>query len=84
MRRAGSAINPSVADSIGVRELVEHLCGRITAEDARSLINTRTRQLARRQIRWFDKLARILHGRVRTSIAQGSHELNTMHDRIWA
>ena len=54
MQSAGARINASVADSIGVRELTEHVSGRITAEQARSLINTRTRQLARRQIRWFD------------------------------
>jgi tRNA dimethylallyltransferase len=84
MQRAGPEISASVADSIGVRELVEHLSRRITAEDARSLINTRTRQLARRQIRWFDKLVRSLEGRVPTTIVHDPHELNTMHDRIWA
>jgi tRNA dimethylallyltransferase len=84
MQRASSKINASVADSIGVRELVEHLSRRITAKDAKSLINTRTRQLARRQTRWFDKLVRSLEGRVPTTIVHDPYELNTMHDRIWA
>jgi tRNA dimethylallyltransferase len=84
MQRAGAWINASVADSIGVRELTEHLSGRITAEQARSLINTRTRQLARRQIRWFDKLARTLDGRTPITVVEDYRDINTMHDRIWA
>jgi tRNA dimethylallyltransferase len=84
MQRAGARINASVADSIGVRELTDHFCGRITVEDARSLINSRTRQLARRQIRWFDKLARILEPRVPVTVLQNPTQMNTMHGRIWA
>jgi tRNA dimethylallyltransferase len=83
MRSAGARINASVADSIGVRELTDHFCGRITVEDARSLINSRTRQLARRQIRWFDKLARILEPRVPVTVLQNPTQMNTMHGRIW-
>jgi tRNA dimethylallyltransferase len=84
MQRAGARINASVADSIGVRELTEHLSGKISAEDAESLINTRTRQLARRQLRWFDKLARTLEGRIPITVLQNPDQLNTMHGRIWA
>jgi tRNA dimethylallyltransferase len=84
MQRAGARINASVADSIGVRELTEHLSGKISAEDAESLINTRTRQLARRQLRWFDKLARTLEGRIPITVFQNPDQLNTMHGRIWA
>jgi tRNA dimethylallyltransferase len=84
MHRAGATINASVADSIGVSELTEHLSGQIAAEEAESLINTRTRQLARRQIRWFDKLARNLEGRVPIIVLQNLDQLNTMHGRIWA
>jgi tRNA dimethylallyltransferase len=84
MQRAGARINASVADSIGVHELTEHLSGKISAEDAESLINTRTRQLARRQLRWFDKLARTLEGRIPITVLQNPDQLNTMHGRIWA
>jgi tRNA dimethylallyltransferase len=84
MQRAGARVNASVADSIGVRELTEHLSGRITAEEALSLINTRTRQLARRQIRWFDKLARTLEGHAPITVLEHPHQMNTMHGRIWA
>jgi tRNA dimethylallyltransferase len=82
MQRAGAPVNASVADSIGVRELTEHLLGKITAQDAESLIITRTRQLARRQIRWFDKLARNLEHRVPITVLKDPDQLNTMHGRI--
>jgi tRNA dimethylallyltransferase len=80
---SGMRVSASVSDSIGMRELLEHLRGEITAEEARSRINTRTRQLARRQIRWFDKLARALGDRVPTTVIAGPQDLNTMHDTIW-
>ncbi|MDQ5810980.1 MAG: hypothetical protein M3358_09565 [Actinomycetota bacterium] len=56
----GAKINPPVLDSIGVRELLKHLSGTMTLQGAQTHITTRTRQLARRQLRWFDKLARTL------------------------
>ena len=47
-------------DSVGVCELLEHLSGKMTLDQAEDQIATRTRRLARRQIRWFDKLTKIL------------------------
>jgi tRNA dimethylallyltransferase len=84
MQSAGARLNASVADSIGVRELTDYFSGRITAEQARSLINTRTRQLARRQMRWFDKLARTLEGCAPMTVLEHPTQMNTMHGRIWA
>lgn len=55
--------NHSVRDSIGVRELTGYLRGQVTLEEAERQILTRTRQLSRRQIRWFDKLTRAISGR---------------------
>jgi tRNA dimethylallyltransferase len=83
MESTGEHIGASVADSIGVRELTEHLSGRVTFEEARSRIATRTRQLARRQTRWFDKLSKTLRGRVPTTVFRDSKDINSMHDRIW-
>jgi tRNA dimethylallyltransferase len=83
MEEAEAGINLSVADSIGVRELIEHLRGEITLEEAQTRITTRTRKLARRQMRWFDKLARTLEGQIFTEIVK-CPPLNSMHDRIWA
>jgi len=37
----------------GYRELVAHLRGELSREEAVKLIKTRTRQLARRQLTWF-------------------------------
>jgi tRNA dimethylallyltransferase len=83
MEQEATAINPSVADSIGVRELIGHLRGEMTLEEAQTLIAARTRKLARRQMRWFDKLARTLEGRIFAVIVE-SPSLNSMHDRIRA
>ena len=80
----GSQVNASVADSIGVRELAEHLSGWLTLDEARSRMTTRTRQLARRQTRWFDKLSQTLRGRVPTAVLEKPKDVNTMHGKMWA
>jgi tRNA dimethylallyltransferase len=85
MRRAGARINASVEGSIGVRELLAHLEGEVSIEEARDLIAARTRRLARRQIRWFDKLAATLRGRTTVQVIESPSQstiLNYMHDRI--
>ena len=51
---------PSVGGAIGVKEMLLHNSGELSAEEAEYAIATRTRRLARRQIRWFDKLSRSL------------------------
>jgi tRNA dimethylallyltransferase len=53
-------VNDSVRQSIGVRELSSYIRGEIPLDEAEIRISARTRRLARRQIRWFDKLARTL------------------------
>ena len=83
MQAAGTHLTASVADAIGVRELLEHLSGLITIEEATARIETRTRQLARRQKRWFDKLIRTLDGRTPITVVEDYGDINTMHDRIW-
>lgn len=77
-------VNPSVVDSVGVRELLQHLSGEITLEQAEDLIATRTRRFARRQLRWFDKLARTLDERARIAVVRGRGYtvLHSMHDII--
>ena len=52
--------NPSVREAIGVKEMLLLISGNLQAGEAEDSIATRTRRLARRQIRWFDKLARTL------------------------
>ena len=60
LQSTGVAPNPSVLESIGVKEMLLHVSGNTSADEAQQAIATRTRRLARRQIRWFDKLARSL------------------------
>jgi tRNA dimethylallyltransferase len=87
MTEAGATVNASVRDSIGVRELLEHLNRKSNIETAENQVATRTRRLARRQVRWFDKLARTLAGRADVSVAEDPANidlLNYMHDRIGA
>ena len=83
MVEQGADVNPSVLEAVGVRELLDHLSGRLTLPEAEERIATRTRQLARRQIRWFDKLARTLQGRAGVSVYESPEEVrfsHTMHD----
>jgi tRNA dimethylallyltransferase len=87
MLARGEHVSPSVLDSVGVRELLAHLSGEIPLEKAEDLIATRTRRLARRQIRWFDKLTKTLDGRANIVIVRDRAQapaLHSMHDIIGA
>lgn len=87
MMEAGEDVNPSVLESVGVREVLDLLSGRISLREAEERLATRTRRLARKQLRWFDKLARTLEGRATISVAEGPAEalsLHTMHDTMGA
>lgn len=57
---SGIAPTPSIREAIGVKEMLLHTSGDLSAAQAEETIASRTRRLARRQIRWFDKLARSL------------------------
>lgn len=61
--KSGVEMNHSVEDSIGIRELSQLARGEISEPEALQRIETRTRQLARRQMRWFDKLVKSLQQR---------------------
>ncbi|BBL78886.1 tRNA dimethylallyltransferase [Rubrobacter xylanophilus] len=71
---AGAPVNPSVLGSIGVRELLAYLRGELSPEEARQNICIRTRHLARRQMRWFDKLSRTLSGRAGVTVIRSPRE----------
>jgi tRNA dimethylallyltransferase len=85
MAAAGTRISTQVMDSVGVCELCGHLSGMLSLQQAQDLISTRTRRLARRQMRWFDKLARKLEGRARITVVESANHqegLHNMHDII--
>jgi tRNA dimethylallyltransferase len=85
MVASGASISPSVLDSVGVRELTQYLSGTLSLTQAEERISTRTRRLARRQMRWFDKLARTLEGRARITVLRDTakqEQLHSMHDII--
>jgi tRNA dimethylallyltransferase len=84
MAAAGERINPQVMDSVGVRELTDHLSRTLSLQQAQERISIRTIRLARRQMRWFDKLARTLEGRARITVVNEPYTriLHNMHDII--
>ncbi len=86
MLQDGLPVSASVLDSIGVRELLLTLDGEITQDQAQERMATRTRRLARRQMRWFDKLARTLRGRTFTTVVASPPEIDIhyMHDILRA
>jgi tRNA dimethylallyltransferase len=47
------ALSPTAAEATGYRELVAHLRGELSLDDAIEQIKIATRQLARRQMKWF-------------------------------
>lgn len=46
-------LSPTAAEAAGYRELIDHLGGKIDLETAAEQIKIATRQLSRRQIKWF-------------------------------
>ncbi|WP_273845638.1 hypothetical protein [Rubrobacter calidifluminis] len=75
MVRGGEPVSEQVMGSIGVRELLGVVKGEISREEARRRIAARTRRMARRQIRWFDKLARNLSGEAEVLVAESASEM---------
>ncbi len=87
LQRDGHTINPSVIEAVGVREMLALVDGDITPDEAQEKISARTRRLARRQLRWFDKLTSTLKAidGTRVTVAQTPPDLwklHTMHDTI--
>lgn len=75
----GAEVNLRVMDSVGVRELTQYLSGSLTLQQVEDRICARTRRFARRQMRWFDKLARTLEGRARITVLEDRHQLTRLH-----
>lgn len=83
----GDTIRPQILGAIGIREMMDLISGDLTTQEAQSRIAARTRQLARRQMRWFDKLARTISSRADIEVIANANEtqaLHTLHDTIVA
>jgi tRNA dimethylallyltransferase len=61
-RLVGRPLSRTAARALGYEELLEHLAGHRTLEDATAETVRRTRRLARRQIRWFRRDPRVTWG----------------------
>ncbi len=53
------SLSPTAAEATGYHELIAHLQGHLTLDDATEQIKIATRQLARRQIKWFRRWQQI-------------------------
>jgi tRNA dimethylallyltransferase len=90
LEESGIVPNRSVRGAIGVKEMLLHNSGDLSAKQAEEAIASRTRRLARRQIRWFDKLSRTLQTDrtanetpARVLVLENPDQnkvMNTMHD----
>lgn len=85
---SGITPNSSVRQAVGVKEMLLYASGAIDSREAQDRINARTRRLARRQMRWFDKLARMLPPEARIVVAEDDQDAwrtwYRMHATIWA
>ena len=53
------ALSRTAAEATGYRELIDHLAGKLSLEDAVEQIKIATRQLARRQMKWFRRFREV-------------------------
>ena len=52
-------LSPTAGEATGYRELIEHVRGRMKLDDAIEQIKIATRQLARRQMKWFKRFPNV-------------------------
>jgi tRNA dimethylallyltransferase len=58
LRRYGE-LSPTAAEATGYAELIAHVKGRVSLDDAVEQIKVATRQLARRQMKWFRRFRNV-------------------------
>jgi len=66
----GLATGPTAARAVGYAETMRHLGGELSAEETRALIAQNTRQLARRQRRWFARDDRVIYLPASSTVAE--------------
>ena len=53
-------LSPTAGEATGYRELIDHVRGRRSLADAAEAIKIATRQLARRQMKWFRRFPAVI------------------------
>ncbi len=56
---AHGPLSPTAAEATGYRELIDHVQGRMSLDDAIEQIKIATRQLAKRQMKWFRRFRHV-------------------------
>jgi tRNA dimethylallyltransferase len=56
LRKLPRPLSPEAAQAVGYKEVFDYLDGRATLEEAVAAVQTRSRQLAKRQLTWFRHL----------------------------
>jgi tRNA dimethylallyltransferase len=79
LKESGLEPNPSVREAIGVKEMLLHASGDLSGNEAQEIIAARTRKLVRRQIRWFDKLARHLPNTTPILVTENAADAGIKH-----
>jgi tRNA dimethylallyltransferase len=54
-----TALSPTAAEATGYQELIQHLHGKLPLDEATERIKIATRQLARRQMKWFRRFPNV-------------------------
>jgi tRNA dimethylallyltransferase len=76
------ALSPTAAEATGYRELIDHINGKISLEDAIEQIKIATRQLARRQMKWFRRFPGVTWIAGDQSIEKLMKAIGDLTDRI--
>lgn len=71
--------NASVRQAVGPREMMMLASRELSLLEAKDKIAARTRRLARRQMRWFDKLTRTLPDTTHKSVVETAEDLDVEH-----
>lgn len=71
--------NPSVRQAVGPKEMMMLASDEITRNEAEERIAARTRRLARRQMRWFDKLMRTLPDTTKRTVIETREDPRIKH-----
>jgi len=79
LKSEGYSATLNAMNTVGYRELYDHLAGKTTLDEAVRLIKMKTRRFAKRQMTWFRK-----DGRVRWIPVRSENDLEKMAEEVLA